>query len=480
MYKQTLSRFLLMVFVSLAVGCAASFPEVENDFEQNWQPTTYQSEVYLIPSAPESLARRIDLVRKAQQSIDMTYFSWDKDLVGLKLLNEIKHAADRGVKVRLTLDDLLVFNEKWLAELNHHHNIEIRLFNAFNSRKTGWLGRAVDFVGHRDTLDHRLHEKYFNVDQQWMILGGRNIGNAYFGYSQVGNFFDMDVLFRGEVIEPFSNNYHELWDSDLVVEATEKINVEASRTYPNFYKALALSVDQDSSLDAHIENTVASLGRIDFLAASVMPVFDSREKIEDLQPYFRARAENVVNDRLDNTKHVVISSPYIIPVEGKLSFIDKLREHDVEVELFTNSSSSNDSGFVPAIYQTSRDLMLNADVKLFEYKDKAKNDDHYFHVDTYYHNKTVIIDSQMTYIGSSNFDPRSDFLNIEFGLFVDSTDFAEQVKHYLTRQQSDLFWQVSEMKVIIRFGSRAMKSPLIIQTMAEHTVLLIGCLGKWV
>ncbi|MFA0423625.1 phospholipase, partial [Vibrio sp. 10N.222.54.A1] len=91
-----------------------------------WQSTEHQAEVYLIPSAPEAFARRIDLVRQAKHSIDMTYFSWENDTLGLMLLNELKHAADRDVAVRLTLDDLLVFNDKWLAELDSHPNIEIR------------------------------------------------------------------------------------------------------------------------------------------------------------------------------------------------------------------------------------------------------------------------------------------------------------------------------------------------------------------
>ncbi|HBC3354289.1 TPA: phospholipase, partial [Vibrio parahaemolyticus] len=116
MFPNALRALLIFAFSALLVGCAQPYPEVEPDFEANWQTTQHQADVYLIPTAPEAFARRVELVRNAQQSIDMTYFSWESDTLGLMLLNELKHAADRGVQVRLTLDDLLVFNEKWLAD----------------------------------------------------------------------------------------------------------------------------------------------------------------------------------------------------------------------------------------------------------------------------------------------------------------------------------------------------------------------------
>ncbi|MFM2642987.1 phospholipase D family protein [Vibrio chagasii] len=432
-----------MVFISLAMGCATSFPEVESDFEQNWQPTEFQAQAYLIPTAPEALARRIELVRAAQTSIDMTYFSWDEDLVGLLLLDEIKQAADRGVKVRLTLDDLLVFNEKWLADLANHINIEIRLFNSFDSRQTGWLGRVVDFAGNRATLDHRLHEKYFNVDQQQMILGGRNIGNAYFGYSPKANFFDLDVLLQGDILRPFEDNYDALWDSELLTPISEQIKVKYQRDFPHFIKALNRARDKASEPETAIKRSVQQLTPMDFIDVVATPVFDSTKKINDSQPYFRARVEHFLKEPLNSAESVLISTPYVIPTEGRFKTIEALTDKQINVELVTNSSSSNDSAFIPASYEVSREQLLDKGVNILEYKDKAMNDDHYFHGDTYYHNKTIVVDRKLTYIGSSNFDPRSDFLNIEFGLFVESEEFALQVEHYINRQKDQLFWTVS-------------------------------------
>ncbi|EGQ9292365.1 phospholipase D family protein [Vibrio vulnificus] len=441
MFPNALRALLIFTFSTLLVGCAQPYPEVEPDFEANWQTTQHQADVYLIPTAPEAFARRVELVRNAQQSIDMTYFSWESDTLGLMLLNELKHAADRGVQVRLTLDDLLVFNEKWLADLSAHNNIQIRLFNPFDSRKSGWIGRAINFSTHQQRLDNRLHEKYFNVDHQWMILGGRNIGNDYFGYSRKANFFDMDVLFKGSIIQAFDQNYQQLWHSKHVTPIENIVKVNPN--YSAFAKAVNKEEIDRNIILAEVEKQVKQLTSPNFITAQVTPVFDSLKKLENNKPYFRKRAERQVWQQITTANKAVISTPYVVPGNNGFAFIDTLMKQNTDVTLMTNSSASNDSGFIPAYYEEHRQTLLDKGVHILEYKNKAKNDDHYFHADTYYHNKTVILDDRLTYIGSSNFDPRSDFLNVEFGVLIQSETFAEHVMHYLTRQQDELFWRVS-------------------------------------
>lgn len=432
-----------LMLIAFVTGCAQPYPKVEPDFEANWQSIEHQAEVYLIPTAPEAFARRIELVRQAQHSIDMTYFSWERDTLGLMLLNELKQAADRGVHVRLTLDDLLVFNDNWLAELDSHAHIEIRLFNPFDSRKAGWIGRAFNFSTHQKQLDNRLHEKYFNVDHHSMILGGRNIGNDYFGYSETANFFDMDVLFRGDVIASFDRNYQTLWNSSYVVPIQERIKVKEKDQYKAFTKAIDKGEKNKQTITLDIERQIDLLSEPKFVKASVTPLFDSLEKLNDNKPYFRQRTEHLIKQKVPEPTKAVISTPYMVPSDNRFVFIDGLKELGSEVTVLTNSSASNDSGFVPAYYEKHRETLLDKGINIYEYKNQAINDDHYFHVDTYYHNKTVILDDRVTYIGSSNFDPRSDFLNVEFGVLVESEEFAKQVTHYLTRLEEALFWVVS-------------------------------------
>ncbi|MEZ9768726.1 phospholipase D family protein [Vibrio breoganii] len=440
-----------MMLVALVTGCAQPFPEVEQSFEASWKTNEYQAEAYLIPTADEAFARRIDLVRNATTSIDMTYFSWDKNTLGLMLLDELKQAADRGVQVRLTLDDLLIFNEKWLTELSDHDNIQIKIFNPFNSRKIGWIGRVFDFAGNQKQLDNRLHEKYFNVDHHSMILGGRNIGDEYFGFSKDANFFDMDTLFTGDIIKPFADNYESLWQSEYVTPINELIAVKQGSDFRKFDKAYAKASKKNPEILAVIERSVDRLEQPNAISVEVTPVFDSLHKLHDNKPYFRTRAERTIGEYLDSAKTAIISTPYIVPSDGEFRTIDRLTNNNTDVTLITNSSASNDSGFIPAYYEKHRTELLKKGVNLLEYKDDAINEDHYYHADTYYHNKTVILDSKLTYIGSSNFDPRSDNLNIEFGVFVHSPEFAKQIEHYLLSKKKELYWQVAlnkEMKPV--------------------------------
>ncbi|PKF61570.1 phospholipase [Psychromonas sp. psych-6C06] len=455
MNKFHFSLFLMTLLSAILTGCAQPYPNVEEGFEENWQSESYPAQVYLLPSAGAAYAQRVALIRTAKSSLEMTYFSWDKDTLGLMLLDEVKQAADRGVKVRLILDDLLVFNEKWLAELNQHPNIRIKIFNPFSARKSGWLGRAVNFSRDQKKLDNRLHEKYFNVDHEYMILGGRNIGDSYFGYSSQANFFDMDALFKGAVIEAFAKHYQTIWKSAYSEGIEHHIKTKANNAYAQFNKALRKTYKENAIVLADVNQQIQTLATPYFKEVKVTPIFDSLQKLENNNPYFRIRAERTIQNHIDNAKQVLISTPYIVPTQGEFSVIDQLLNNRAKVTLLTNSSASNDSGFIPAYYDKHRSTLLDKGVNIYEYKDDAINDDHLYHVATYYHNKTIILDNEITFIGSSNFDPRSDFLNMEIGVFIEGEGFASQVSDYLLKNKERLYWQVSrdsENNIIWRSG----------------------------
>ncbi|WP_227006615.1 phospholipase D family protein [Shewanella donghaensis] len=442
------NKWAATVFMALAAlimsGCSMTYPEIDSSFESDWKVTEYQGEVSLIASAPEALARRIEFIRQAQNSVEMTHFSWKKDTSGLLLFNELKKAADRGVKVRISLDDLLVFNDKWMAELAFHDNIDIRLFNPFNSRKLGWMGRAFDFQFHQAQLDNRLHEKYFNVDGKIMILGGRNIGDDYFGYNQKANFFDLDAIFKGEIVSAFEDNFDSLWNSEHLTAITALVEVKHKGHYYEFNQALVKQTNEHQDVVDAIEQYVSGLNEIDYIPAKISPVFDSLAKLEDSKPYFRTRLEHLMDADIENAKKAVISTPYVIPTDKRFTALERLTANGANVILITNSSASNDSAFVPAYFEEYRPLLLDMGVDLYEFKDDAVNEDYYYHVDTYYHNKTLIIDDRYSYIGSSNFDPRSDFINIEFGVYIDSREFAKQLESYLLDKTSALYWHVTK------------------------------------
>jgi putative cardiolipin synthase len=227
------------------------------------------------------------------------------------------------------------------------------------------------------------------------------------------------------------------------VPIQERIQIQETEQYQAFTKALNKGEKNKALITSEVERQIKSLNQPKFISASVTPVFDSLEKLNDNKPYFRQRTEHLMKQKVATPTKAIISTPYMVPSDNQFVFVDALRENQAEVTLLTNSSASNDSGFVPAYYEKHRETLLDKGVSIYEYKSQAINDDHYFHVDTYYHNKTVILDDRFTYIGSSNFDPRSDFLNVEFGVLIDNEEFAKQVTHYLTRQKEELFWEVS-------------------------------------
>ncbi|MEZ9819898.1 hypothetical protein AB4238_04605 [Shewanella sp. 10N.286.45.A1] len=279
----------------------------------------------------------------------------------------------------------------WLAELGQHEKMEIRIFNPFNSRKTGWLGRSIDFERHRAQLDNRLHEKYFNVDGQLMILGGRNIGDDYFGYSQDANFFDLDVVFKGYIIQAFIGNYQQLWNSELLTPVTALIKTKEAGTYRQFNQALERAQTKHSQVAEAIASSLTSLSAMSFIDAEVTPVFDSLDKVKDNKPYFRTRVERLMEEPINNANKAVISSPYLIPGQSKYKIIETLTQHNAAVTLITNSSASNDSAFVPADFEEYCPILMKMGVNLCEFRDDAYAKDHLYHVDTYYHNRTFIL-----------------------------------------------------------------------------------------
>lgn len=432
--------FITLTLLALA-GCAAPQPEVSEQFQSDWEFKTIKGQVALIESAPEAIARRIELVRNAKTSIDIEYFSWNKDTTGLLFLNELVLAADRGVKVRIILDDLLVFNEKWLASAATHENLDIQIFNPFNSRKAGWLTRAFDFQKHQKDLDHRLHEKYMNIDGETLVLGGRNIGDDYFSYKPKNNFFDLDILVQGEVTEDFERNFEEHWIAYYTSDIEFLIEFKDKKPLQSFQRTFEEVTKSKQDVIGDIESRVRALQEPSYISAKLTPVFDSAEKLHDSMPYFRHRIEHFVYRYPSAKKELVISTPYMLPNEDGFKVVTDFANHGADITLVTNSMASNDSGFVPAYYEKHREELLDKGVSIYEYDTHAI---HLKNVNTrkgHYHNKAFILDGKLSYIGSSNFDPRSDFLNLEFGIMIESEAFAQQLQHYLLGDKS-LYWKV--------------------------------------
>ncbi|MDV5168561.1 phospholipase D family protein [Photobacterium rosenbergii] len=462
-WQPDLSRRVLLVFITGLIAGCTSKPEQWLDKTSLILPDTYLGQVYLIPDAPSALAHRIEAVRESQAYIEAEYFSWAGDVSGMTLWQELRAAADRGVKVRIIVDDLLFFDDKWLVDIDTHPNLSIKIFNPFNARKLGWLTRAADFEMHRDKLNHRLHEKYFNVDGEVMILGGRNIGDDYFGYSPKANFFDLDVMVKGEVITEYEHNFDNLWASQLTVPVSEVIGFNPKKHSGSFDKAHDKVMSENRPLQESISRKVSALPTPEYIGASLTPIFDSAHKGTDSQSYLRKRIEHLANVNQWPVEELFLSTPYMIESDEHQALFSGLAEREVEVTVLTNSVASNDSPFASAYYQAYRPALMAKGIHIYEYDSHALHYSNFYNANAYYHNKAFIADNTMSFIGSSNFDPRSDMTNLELGLLIESQVFATELKTYLLGSHKDKFWLVSqgegENYVWSKQGERTGKEP---------------------
>ncbi|MBY5991143.1 phospholipase D family protein [Ferrimonas balearica] len=432
---------LVVLLLGVLSGCGSMLPAPVADLDPLWQPQTVEGEVYLVPTAGEALAYRLQAVRDAQQEVDLIYFTWNKDLTGAYLYHELLVAAERGVTVRLMLDDLLEFEDPWLMELDQHPNIEIRIFNPFNARKGGWMARAFDFQRNKQTLNHRLHQKYFRVDQRGFMVGGRNIGDDYFGYSDAANFFDLDTLVKGPAQAQFDANFEQVWQHPLARPVAKVMTVQP--TEGQFRQEFEALKAKHPELAATIEASVTQLAKPNFVPAKLTPIFDDLRKVDDTMPYFRHRVERFLALQAMPAKHALVSTPYVLPAGKEFEAMAGFVERGASVTLLTNSLASNDSAFVGAYYNKYRKPLLAMGLEIHEYDSKAEHPDYAVSSRTFYHNKAMVLDGQLSYVGSSNFDPRSDRLNLELGLMIDSPEFAQALEHYLLEGQRHNYWQAS-------------------------------------
>ena len=398
----------------------------------------------------DGLLWRIALVDSAERSLDMLYYLWYRDLGGLVLLEHVIEAAERGVRVRVVVDDLLFLQgKKGLANLSAHPKIEIRVFNPWASRG---VARAFETVGRMKKLNHRMHNKLLIADGQLVILGGRNVGDHYFGLHPKYNFHDLDVLAIGGEAAESSEIFDHFWNSDQVLPATafaEESSWDAIE--PLRIKALARLRDAKELVQFPLERRNWE----DHLAALVerMSPGTSTVEFDRLLPDTSAptqdgtaRLTEIAEGAQDE---VLIINAYIIPGEQMMETLRAATERGVRLRMLTNSLASNDVPAVTAKYKKHRKPLLEAGVELYEFR--AHPEIQRGIVDTPpvearfagLHTKMVVVDRQLVYVGSLNLDPRSIRLNTEMGMVVSSPGLAQEIAEIAERDMDpENSWRV--------------------------------------
>ena len=401
-----------------------------------------QTGYHVLHEAQDAFAARALLARSAQRSLDVQYYIWRDDTTGNLLLNELLMAADRGVRVRLLLDD---HGTKGLDAVLHtlgtHPQIEVRLFNPFALRSPKLLNFATDFF----RLNRRMHNKSFTADNQASILGGRNVGNEYFGATDGVLFFDLDLLVGGAVVPEISADFDRYWNSpsaypvETLLRAPDGPSLDtlrregqallASHAAQNYQQAIQKTTFVQNLLQGQLPMEWARAQLISDDPAKVLGQVDSAQKISALL----ARATGTPQRTMD------IVSPYFVPTaEGTESLI-QLRQSGVRVRVLTNSVRATDVLIVHSGYAKYRQPLLQAGVELFELRPQTpdyalKEEKEKFSLNpmgssgSSLHSKTFMVDGKQVFVGSFNFDPRSARLNTEMGLLLESPPLAASVE----------------------------------------------------
>ena len=396
------------------------------------------SGIYALPEGKGALAARIILSEVAEQSLDVQYYIWHRDGAGIMLMDALKRAAERGVRVRLLVDDNgVVGMDALLAALNAHPNIQVRIVNPFPNRSVRWVGFLTDF----GRLNRRMHNKAFTADSQATIVGGRNIGNEYFAAGQDFSFTDLDVLAVGPAVSEVADSFDHYWNCAAAYP------LELLFTYPDAspdqISTAADEVRADPQAVAYIEalhNTqvVQDLleGSLPFEWARTHLVSDNAAKLLGID----VGEERLVLGQMENIlgsprREFLLVSPYFVPTKHGTESLVAMAKRGVQVTVLTNSLAATDVSVVHAGYAKRRKALLKGGVRLFELKPTAdtgeptKNTGFGGSSSASLHAKTFAVDGERIFVGSFNFDPRSAKLNTEMGLVIDSPALAARIAY---------------------------------------------------
>ena len=390
----------------------------------------------LLESGLDAFVARALLAHFAERSIDVQYYLYHNDLVGRLLMSKLIQAADRGVRVRLLIDDMdLGGRDNGLLALDSHPNIEMRVFNPFDRK----IGRMPQYVTGFGSVTRRMHNKSFTVDNQVTIVGGRNIGNEYFDADPTLEFSDLDVMAIGDVVKDVSHAFDLYWNSELAYPVTTLIeNRLSEEEIKQLYQKLQAYIEEHKDnpyLDALRGSDLANeirQKRVVYQWGEADVVYDLPEKISSdrdatelhlmtqLAPYFNAIQ-----------KELIIYSPYFVPGKEGVEFFKSLTDRGVRVRILTNSLASNDVSVVHAGYVKYRMKLLRAGVELYEMNKKLTRAQRKekkgvgSSSKASLHAKSFVLDREKVFIGSLNLDPRSFYENSEIGVVISSPETAE-------------------------------------------------------
>ena len=452
---------LWAVCFSVFLGACASAPQVTDKSVSQFNdpaPTVTplvalatsqpHSGIRLLADPSEALQSRLHMAALATTTLDIQYYLWQSDNSGLALTHEVLQAADRGVRVRILLDDIYHSGrDSAYQTLDAHPNVEVRLFNPMGNRGAA---KQANYAFKKSNFNYRMHNKIFLVDGVAAVLGGRNIGDEYFGQDPSFNFQDMDAIALGEVAAEAGEAFDLFWNAELAFPVTalngnpeEMPTAAQTATLAEARKRVTPPGEEDTAVAT--EAWLSALST-ELLWTNARVIVDRPDRgTEQPDSAFMALIED---PSLRPEKSMVIQTAYLIPNGPTMGNIEAIGAQGASMKILTNSAQSNNHNSVHAFYVPYRKRLIEAGVDLYEvqgngslagYLDRVGEDGR-----AGLHTKSMVFDERVSIIGSYNMDPRSRVWNSEIALVVDDAGFAAEVLAEMARDFTpDAAWRLS-------------------------------------
>ena len=455
------SRGLRAIWLSVFLSACASAPQVADKSISQFNDrgnaesalaalATSQpnSGIRLLADPSEALQSRLQMAALATATLDIQYYLWQSDNSGLALTHEVLQAADRGVRVRILLDDIYHSGrDSAYQTLDAHPNVEVRLFNPMGNRGAA---KQVNYAFKKSTFNYRMHNKIFLVDGVAAVLGGRNIGDEYFGQDPSFNFQDMDAIALGDVAAEAGRAFDLFWNAELAFPV-EALNSNPEDMPTPTQTAVLADARERVTPAGEEDNAAASAAWLSALSGELLwteaRIIVDRPDRSTEQPdsAFMALIED---PGLRPEKSMVIQTAYLIPNGPTMGNIEAMGATGASMKILTNSALSNNHNSVHAFYAPYRKRLIEAGVDLYEvqgngslagYLDRVGEDGR-----AGLHTKAMVFDERVSIIGSYNMDPRSRVWNSEIALVVDDAGFAAEVLEEMARDFTpDAAWHVT-------------------------------------
>lgn len=421
-----------------------------------------ESGFLLLDRGRDALSWRLIAADTAEVTIDAQYFLWKDDAAGKVMMQRLTAAAERGVRVRVLIDDSMTDSDpQYLARFDAHPMVEVRLYKPFGPRHKSDVMRWVDYVVDLKTMNRRMHNKLMLVDGSIAFIGGRNIADEYFEYPVPFVFKSRDLLAVGPVARTGAEAFELYWESDWTRSVTDAVKPvpsaedgvaqqraldafarEAASYPPGFY-------DDPGDLDEELKRLASSLiwGKAKLLV-DAMPEKDGTPQSHDKLDLVGTTLRRVASE---SREEVHIQSAYLILLDGGFDALAEMRKRGVTVIMSTNSMASNNHLTAFEGYKKQRHRLLESGGWLYEMRTNAAEERALFtptqlaanQMEFGLHAKTMVFDRKIAFVGSFNLDPRSVNLNTEMGLLIESAELAEQIaKSIETDVQGENSWQV--------------------------------------